>query len=60
MGSEAGRSSDFSFPVRVAAVDVGSNAIRFKAAEFTDVDRYEGANQRIPVRLGHRCSAPAS
>jgi len=30
------------FPVIVAAIDIGSNAIRFAAAEF-----------RVPVRLGH-------
>lgn len=45
---------DATFPVRVAAVDVGSNAIRFKAAEFTGPDHYtELAYQRVPVRLGH-------
>lgn len=43
-----------SFPLRVAAVDVGSNAIRFAAAEFSS----PGASvmldsERRPVRLGH-------
>lgn len=42
------------FPLRVAAVDVGSNAIRFVAAEFTAPLAYTTlADARIPVRLGH-------
>lgn len=42
------------FPLRVAAVDVGSNALRFLAAEFSAVDRFtELETQRVPVRLGH-------
>ncbi|MYC87437.1 MAG: Ppx/GppA family phosphatase [Gemmatimonadales bacterium] len=41
------------FPLRVAAIDVGSNAFRFVAAEFSDPDRYvELASERVPVRLG--------
>lgn len=43
-----------SFPLRVAAVDVGSNAMRFFAAEFSSGTEYETlAEQRMPVRLGH-------
>jgi len=43
------------FPVRVAAIDVGSNAIRFFAVEFAQPDRYEVIEQaRAPVRLGHQ------
>ena len=43
-----------SFPLRVAAVDVGSNAIRFVAAEFEAPRRYrELTYERVPVRLGH-------
>lgn len=43
-----------SFPLRVACVDMGSNAIRFIAAEFSAEDRYEVlASERRPVRLGH-------
>jgi exopolyphosphatase / guanosine-5'-triphosphate,3'-diphosphate pyrophosphatase len=43
-----------SFPLRVAAVDVGSNAIRFVAAEFSAPLDYEPlAEIRVPVRLGH-------
>lgn len=42
------------FPIRFAATDVGSNAIRFLAAEFTDHSTYEVLDQiRVPVRLGH-------
>jgi exopolyphosphatase/guanosine-5'-triphosphate,3'-diphosphate pyrophosphatase len=42
------------FPLRVAAVDVGSNAIRFLAAEFSSPNEYAPlAEQRVPVRLGH-------
>lgn len=41
-------------PLRVAAIDVGSNAIRFVAAEFSEARRYRIlAEQRQPVRLGH-------
>lgn len=42
------------FPVRVAAIDVGSNAMRFVAAEFSDLQTFaELAFERVPVRLGH-------
>lgn len=42
------------FPIRVAAVDVGSNAMRFIAAEFSGPTEYVTlAEQRMPVRLGH-------
>ena len=42
-----------SFPMRVAAVDVGSNAIRFLAAEFTALREYRVlAESREAVRLG--------
>jgi exopolyphosphatase/guanosine-5'-triphosphate,3'-diphosphate pyrophosphatase len=42
------------YPLRVAAVDVGSNAMRFLAAEFTGPAQYVTlAEQRMPVRLGH-------
>jgi exopolyphosphatase/guanosine-5'-triphosphate,3'-diphosphate pyrophosphatase len=41
------------FPTRLAAIDLGSNAIRFLAAEFTDAARYRIIEQlRLPVRLG--------
>src|SRR6185369_4464984 len=43
-----------SFPLRVGAIDVGSNAIRFMAAEFTAPHRFDVLDQiRCPVRLGH-------
>ncbi len=42
------------FPLRVACVDVGSNAIRFAAAEFGARNRFTYlAQERLPVRLGH-------
>ena len=42
------------FPLRAAAVDVGSNAIRFLAAEFSALGAYEVLDEvRVPVRLGH-------
>ena len=42
------------FPFRVAAIDVGSNAIRFLAAEFSDPNHWvELANERLPIRMGH-------
>jgi len=41
-------------PLKVAAVDVGSNAIRFLAARFDEPRRFEVlAAERYPVRLGH-------
>ncbi len=43
-----------SFPLRVACVDMGSNAIRFLAAEFSNETEYvPQASERRPVRLGH-------
>ncbi len=42
------------FPLRVGAIDVGSNAIRFLAAEFSQPTKYVALEQvRTPVRLGH-------
>jgi len=42
------------FPCRLAAIDVGSNAIRFLAVEFVDPTHWvELEFQRVPVRLGH-------
>jgi exopolyphosphatase / guanosine-5'-triphosphate,3'-diphosphate pyrophosphatase len=41
------------FPLRVAAIDVGSNAMRLLAAEFTTPDAwFPLAEQRVAVRLG--------
>jgi exopolyphosphatase/guanosine-5'-triphosphate,3'-diphosphate pyrophosphatase len=43
-----------SFPVCVAALDIGSNAIRYTLAEFTGLEHYrELETQRFSVRLGH-------
>lgn len=43
------------FPIRVAAIDVGSNAMRFIAAEFLNHSRWIDLEvQRVPVRLGHQ------
>src|SRR5262245_9229872 len=40
--------------MRMGAVDVGSNAIRLLAVEFTDAENWvELDAQRVPVRLGH-------
>jgi len=45
---------DIELPLRVACVDMGSNAIRFLAVEFTSQsERVELAAERSPVRLGH-------
>lgn len=42
------------FPWRAAAMDVGSNAIRFTFAEFNDVHHFaELESQRLAIRLGH-------
>ena len=43
-----------SAPLRVAAVDAGSNAIRFVVAEFHAQGFDVVARDRVPVRLGHR------
>ena len=45
---------DLGFPVRAACIDVGSNAFRFVAAEFTAADQFRVVEQqRAAVRLGH-------
>ncbi len=42
------------FPLRVACIDVGSNAIRFVAAEFSAASTFRVlAADRVPIRLGH-------
>ena len=44
-----------SFPLRLACVDTGSNAIRFLAAEFSGPTTYTTLrSERVPVRLGHQ------
>jgi len=49
------RTDSRSFPLRVAAVDMGSNSIRYLAAEFRDRDDWRELDyERVPVRLGHR------
>jgi exopolyphosphatase / guanosine-5'-triphosphate,3'-diphosphate pyrophosphatase len=46
--------ADVRFPLSVGAIDVGSNAIRLVAAEFTAATEYRLlAETRMPVRLGH-------
>jgi exopolyphosphatase/guanosine-5'-triphosphate,3'-diphosphate pyrophosphatase len=43
------------FPLRVAGIDAGSNAMRFLAVEYTRPDSGTVLEQiRTPVRLGHR------
>ena len=45
---------ELEFPVRAACIDVGSNALRFVAAEFTTADQFRVVEQeRAAVRLGH-------
>lgn len=53
-GPDAPTPTDRDRPLRVAAVDIGSNAIRFSAAEFdAGPGRLELEYRRVPVRLGH-------
>jgi exopolyphosphatase / guanosine-5'-triphosphate,3'-diphosphate pyrophosphatase len=41
------------FPIRIAGIDAGSNAIRFMAAEFISPSTYSIlATERLPIRLG--------
>ncbi len=43
------------YPLRVAAIDTGSNAIRFVISDFYGPARSETVfYQRVPVRLGHQ------
>ena len=50
----AGLERELEFPVRAACIDVGSNALRFAAAEFAAPDQLRVIGQeRAPVRLGH-------
>ena len=43
------------YPLRVAGIDTGSNAIRFIVAEFYGPRRWETLHyERVPVRLGHQ------
>lgn len=45
---------DAAFPLKIAAMDIGSNAIRYCIAEFNDAQHFsEIENQRFAVRLGH-------
>ena len=49
------------FPLRVAAIDVGSNAFRFIAAEFSDPNHYvELASERVRSASVTRRSSPAN
>jgi len=48
------RSAKIGFPARLAAIDIGSNAMRFIAADFTSAREYALLDsERYPVRLGH-------
>ncbi|MEW6516555.1 MAG: Ppx/GppA phosphatase family protein [candidate division FCPU426 bacterium] len=41
------------FPLRAAGIDIGSNAMRFIAAEFSSPTRFQVLeSKRVPVRLG--------
>lgn len=42
------------FPIRLGAIDIGSNAMRMLAGEFHAAETFEQLEQiRLPVRLGH-------
>ena len=44
-----------SFPMEVACVDTGSNAIRFLVVEFQSPTRFSVQHyERVPIRLGHQ------
>jgi len=46
---------DLDYPFDIAAIDTGSNAIRFLAARFTAPGRWTVLeSERVPVRLGHQ------
>ncbi|MCL1894309.1 MAG: Ppx/GppA family phosphatase [Holophagaceae bacterium] len=48
------KTPSFQFPLKLAGIDVGSNAIRFLIAEFDSIGNYHKINSgREPVRLGH-------
>ena len=50
--------SEPEFPLRAAAIDMGSNAIRLLVAEFSNADKFTPLETvRAPVRLGHRLPA---
>ena len=51
--TEKGQEKGKPFPLRAACVDMGSNAIRFFAAEFSSPSEFTVlADERLPVRLG--------
>ncbi|HNX49761.1 MAG TPA: Ppx/GppA phosphatase family protein [Thermoanaerobaculaceae bacterium] len=53
-GAAATAPAPVGFPLRVGVVDVGSNAIRYQACEFTAADRFSVLDsRRASVRLGH-------
>jgi exopolyphosphatase/guanosine-5'-triphosphate,3'-diphosphate pyrophosphatase len=53
-GESATATLDGAFPTRVAAIDIGSNAMRYLSAEFIAPAHYTVVEQvRTPVRLGH-------
>ena len=52
--ADSAAAQDAGFPLRVACVDMGSNAIRFVASEFaSEADAVRLASDRSPIRLGH-------
>jgi exopolyphosphatase / guanosine-5'-triphosphate,3'-diphosphate pyrophosphatase len=54
MPAGAGEEPGPRFPLRLAAIDIGSNAIRFVAVEFTDASSYTILeSRRAAIRLGH-------
>lgn len=54
MEEQRAEDEESAFPIRVGAIDIGSNAIRFLAVEFQDETRPTILETlRVPVRLGH-------
>src|SRR5690606_31573792 len=52
--SSTGAVASVEFPLRLAAIDIGSNALRFAIAEFTAPEAFVLLeSRRVPVRLGH-------
>ena len=48
-------SAPLTFPIRIACVDTGSNAIRFFVAECFNPTRWHTTHyERVPIRLGHQ------
>ena len=51
-------SDELTLPVRVACIDVGSNALRYVAAEFSAPDKYRIVEQDRRASCRERVSSP--